>query len=67
MVIRRSHGRAPSSSWRLDQMESHFFLATVRPDGRPHLAGSAPLWVDGKFYFVSGPGTRKSQEPRRKG
>jgi len=45
----------------LDQFESHFFLATVRPDGRPHLAGIAPLWVDGKFYFVSGPGTRKSQ------
>ena len=33
----------------LDQFESHFFLATVRPDGRPHLAGIAPLWVDGKF------------------
>jgi len=45
----------------LDQFESHFFLATVRPDGRPHLAGIAPLWVDGRFYFVSGPGTRKSQ------
>jgi hypothetical protein len=45
----------------LDQMESHFFLATVGPHGRPHLAGIAPLWLDGKFYFVSGPGTRKSQ------
>ena len=45
----------------LDQFESHFFLATVRPDGRPHLAGIGPLWVDGKFYFVSGPGTRKSR------
>ena len=45
----------------LAEFESHFFLATVRPDGRPHLAGIAPLWVDGKFYFVSGPGTRKSQ------
>jgi hypothetical protein len=45
----------------LSEFESHFFLATVRPDGRPHLAGIAPLWVDGRFYFVSGPGTRKSQ------
>jgi Pyridoxamine 5'-phosphate oxidase len=45
----------------LDQTESHFFLATVRPDGRPHITGIAPLWVNGKFYFVSGPGTRKSQ------
>jgi len=42
----------------LAQFESHFFLATVRPDGRPLLAGIAPLWVDGNLYFVSGPGTR---------
>ena len=40
---------------------THFFLATVRPDGRPHVAGIGALWVDGKFYFVSGAGTRKSR------
>ena len=37
------------------------FLSTVRPDGRPHVAGIGALWVDGKFYFVSGAGTRKSR------
>jgi hypothetical protein len=37
------------------------YLATVRPDGRPHVAGVGALWVDGKFYFTSGPGTRKSR------
>ena len=37
------------------------WLSTVRPDGRPHLAGIGALWVDGKFYFTSGPGTRKSR------
>lgn len=37
------------------------FLATVRPDGRPHVAAVGALWVDGKFYFTSGPGTRKSR------
>lgn len=37
------------------------FLATVRRDGRPHVAGVGALWVDGKFYFVSGAGTRKSR------
>jgi hypothetical protein len=37
------------------------FLATVRPDGRPHVAGVGALWVDRKFYIVSGPGTRKSR------
>jgi hypothetical protein len=38
-----------------------FFLATVRPDGRPHSAGVGALWVDGALYFVSGPGTVKSR------
>jgi pyridoxine/pyridoxamine 5'-phosphate oxidase len=38
-----------------------YWLATVRPDGRPHTAGVGALWVEGKFYFVSGPGTRKSR------
>ena len=38
-----------------------FWLATVRPDGRPHVAGVGALWSDGKFYIVSGPETRKSQ------
>jgi len=37
------------------------FLATVRPDGRPHVAGVGALWVDGRFYFTSGPGTQKSR------
>jgi general stress protein 26 len=37
------------------------FLTTVRPDGRPHVAGVGALWVDGRFYFTSGAGTRKSR------
>ncbi|MGA8112372.1 MAG: pyridoxamine 5'-phosphate oxidase family protein [Actinocatenispora sp.] len=38
-----------------------FFLATVRPDGRPHSAGVGAVWTDDTLYFVSGPGTRKSR------
>ena len=38
-----------------------FWLATTRPDGRPHVAGIGALWVDGKIYFVSGARTRKSR------
>jgi hypothetical protein len=38
-----------------------FFLATVRPDGRPHSAGVGAIWLDDTLYFVSGPGTRKSR------
>jgi hypothetical protein len=37
------------------------FLATTRPDGRPHVAGVGPVWDDGRVYFVSGAGTRKSR------
>jgi hypothetical protein len=37
------------------------WLATTKPDGRPHVAGVGALWVDGKVYFVSGVRTRKSR------
>ena len=38
-----------------------YWLATTRPDGRPHLAGVGAQWVEGRLYFVSGAGTRKSR------
>jgi hypothetical protein len=38
-----------------------FFLGTVRPDGHPHSAGVGALWLDGDFYFTSGPETRKAR------
>jgi hypothetical protein len=38
-----------------------FFMATTRPDGRPHSAGVGAVWVDDALYFVSGPGTLKSR------
>lgn len=38
-----------------------FWLATTRPDGRPHVVGIGALWVDDKVYVVSGAGTRKSR------
>jgi nitroimidazol reductase NimA-like FMN-containing flavoprotein (pyridoxamine 5'-phosphate oxidase superfamily) len=41
--------------------EHRAFLATTRPDGRPHLAGVGALWDQGKVYIVSGDGTRKSR------
>lgn len=50
----------------LEQLESaetkgSYWLATTRPDGRPHVAGVGAIWVDGKFYFPSGAATRKSR------
>jgi len=44
-----------------EQRNETSFLATTRPDGRPHLAGVGAVWDDGKVYFVSGAGTRKSR------
>jgi hypothetical protein len=37
------------------------WLATVRPDGRPHVMPLGALWVDGAFYFTAGASTRKAQ------
>jgi hypothetical protein len=44
-----------------EQRNETSFLATTRPDGRPHLAGVGAVWDHGKVYFVSGLGTRKSR------
>ena len=37
------------------------WLATVRPDGRPHVMPVGAIWLDGAFYFTSGAATRKGQ------
>src|SRR6267142_4557323 len=37
------------------------WLATTDSDGRPHLAAVGAVWVEGRFYFVSGPRLRKSR------
>jgi hypothetical protein len=37
------------------------WLATTDPDGAAHVAGVGALWLDGRFWFTSGPGTRKSR------
>jgi Pyridoxamine 5'-phosphate oxidase len=42
---------------RIDQ----YWLATVRADGRPHLAGIGARWLDGRLYFTSGARTQKSK------
>jgi hypothetical protein len=46
------------------QKGSHW-LATVGPGGRPHLTGIGALWVDDRYYIVSGPKLRKSKNLAR--
>jgi PPOX class probable F420-dependent enzyme len=41
------------------------WLATIDPDGRPHMTGVGALWVDGAFWFETGPGTRKARNVAR--
>ena len=36
----------------------HFWLATVRPDGRPHVAPLWGVWVGNAMYFDGYPSTR---------
>jgi hypothetical protein len=37
------------------------WLATVNPDGSPHVVPLGALWVDDAFYFNAGPTTRKAR------
>src|SRR5712691_6737935 len=38
-----------------------YWLATTRPDSRPHGAAVGAIWLDGKIYFTTGAGTRKGR------
>lgn len=38
-----------------------YWLATVRPDGAPHVMPVIALWVDGAVYFLTGEATRKGR------
>ena len=37
------------------------WLATTRPDGRPHVVPVGVLWADGTAYFNAGAATRKAK------
>jgi uncharacterized pyridoxamine 5'-phosphate oxidase family protein len=38
-----------------------FWLATVRPDGRPHVTPLISIWLEGALYFCTGPSERKNK------
>ncbi|HEX2140984.1 MAG TPA: pyridoxamine 5'-phosphate oxidase family protein [Candidatus Limnocylindria bacterium] len=40
---------------------SHAWLATVRPNGRPHLMPLISFWMEGGLHFIVGEGTRKGR------
>ena len=39
----------------------HYWLATVRPDGRPHLIPRWGVWLDDAFYYDGSPTTRHAR------
>ena len=45
--------------------DNRSWLATVNPDGSPHLTGLGPLWVEGSFYLTTGETTRKGRNLAR--
>jgi uncharacterized pyridoxamine 5'-phosphate oxidase family protein len=38
-----------------------FWLATVRPEGRPHVVPLIAVWLNGALYFITGEGERKEK------
>ena len=41
------------------------WLATINPDGSPHVNGIGALWVDGAFWFETGDQSRKAKNLAR--
>jgi hypothetical protein len=61
-------GEAVATPWaeareRLEHPEPGrtYWLATVRPDGRPHIMPILGLWLDDAFFFITGEATRKGK------
>jgi Pyridoxamine 5'-phosphate oxidase len=41
------------------------WLATINPDGSPHVTGIGAMWVDGVFWFETGETSRKGKNLAR--
>jgi hypothetical protein len=39
----------------------HYWLCSVRPDGRPHTVPKWAVWLDGRLYFDGSPETRHAR------
>ena len=50
-------------SWALERLENshNYWVATARPDGRPHLMLVWGIWWQDAFWFSTGPRTRKAK------
>ena len=49
----------------LEESRATYWLATVRPDGAPHVMPVMAVWVDGRLFFCAGERTRKARNLAR--
>jgi PPOX class probable F420-dependent enzyme len=54
-------------SWARERLERahNYWLATVRPDGRPHVMAVWGLWMDDAFWFSTSATSRKARNIAR--
>lgn len=46
---------------RLAAADTFYWVATVRPDGQPHVRPVLAVWIDGALYSTTNRGTRKAR------
>lgn len=61
---RFSDANAAATGWeearRVLETAELFWIATVRPDGRPHITPLVAVWLDGAIHFCTGADEQKS-------
>jgi hypothetical protein len=45
----------------VERSTATYWLATLRPDGRPHVRPILAVWVDGRLHFSAGERTQKAK------
>jgi hypothetical protein len=63
-----TEGASETTSWELarerladPEYQRTSWLATTRPDGRPHLMPVITTWIDDAIHLIVGEGTRKGR------
>jgi nitroimidazol reductase NimA-like FMN-containing flavoprotein (pyridoxamine 5'-phosphate oxidase superfamily) len=62
--IRFGDPQSPPTSWadarKVVERAELFWIATVRPDGRPHVTPLPAVWHDERLHFCTGPDEQKA-------
>src|SRR5918994_2888432 len=54
---------ATPAQWQsaIEHLAASYWLATVSPEGRPHVRPILAVWVEGRLYFCASERTRKAK------